>query len=174
MMILKAAKFSRLAHAGQKRKYNRRDYVTHPARVAGMVALHPDATSSWVAAAYLHDVLEDTDIDANKLARSFPSTVVSIVSELTNMEQGNRAERMRQSNARLARASRAAKIIKLLDREDNLLDIPPEEGFLQVYAEETKALVEAIGHVDKEISTRLLSIVENIESTWRRENTWSI
>lgn len=161
-MILKAAQFARLAHAGQKRKYTGQDYVFHPARVAVMVALHPNATSEWIAAAFLHDVIEDTDIET--LADSFSPTVVSIVSELTNSEQGNRAERKRKYNLKLAAASQAAKIIKLLDREDNLLDMPEGETFRRIYAKETKALIEAIGHADKEIAARLLFIVEEIEN----------
>jgi (p)ppGpp synthase/HD superfamily hydrolase len=37
-LILKAAAFARQAHDGQRRKYNDRPYIQHPARVAGRVA----------------------------------------------------------------------------------------------------------------------------------------
>jgi (p)ppGpp synthase/HD superfamily hydrolase len=167
MMIIHAAQFAREAHAGQKRKYDGRDYITHPARVAGMVALHPDSSATWVAAAYLHDVLEDTDTTVEQLRRSFSPEVVRIVVELTNTEEGNRATRKRLSNARLAGSSRATQIIKLLDREDNLTDLYFETSiwdtttsFLRRYAEETKDLVAAIGYADKEIAARLLRLVK--------------
>jgi len=170
MMIIHAAQFAQKAHAGQKRKYGGADYITHPHRVSGMVTMHPDSSAMWVAAAYLHDVLEDTDTTVEQLRRHFLPEVVRIVVELTNTEEGNRAERKRLSNARLAESSRAAKIIKLLDREDNLTDLffyssirETEEGFLRLYAEETRALVEAIGHADEEIATRLLRIVKAVE-----------
>ena len=169
-MIIHAAHFARNAHADQKRKYDGRDYIVHPGRVAGMVALHPDSSATWVAAAYLHDVLEDTDTTVEQLRRLFLPEVVRIVVELTNTEEGNRAERKRLSNARLAHASHAAQIIKLLDREDNLTDlyfqshvVGVEEGFLRLYTMESKLLVKAIGHADEEIAARLLRIVEAIE-----------
>lgn len=167
MMIIHAAQFARQAHTGQKRKYDGRDYISHPARVAGMVALHPGSSATWVAAAYLHDVLEDTDTTVEQLRRLFLPEVVRIVVELTNTEEGNRATRKRLANARLAQASRPARIIKLLDREDNLTDLYFETSiwdtgttFLRRYAEETKELVAAIGHTDEEITARLLYLVK--------------
>jgi len=169
-MIIHAARFAREAHAGQKRKYGGGDYIMHPARVAGMVALHPDSSATWVAAAYLHDVLEDTDTTVEQLHREFSPEVVLIVMALTNSTVGNRAERKRRDNERLAGSSRAAQIIKLSDREDNLTDLyfyvamrETEEGFLRLYAKETRALVEAIGHADEEIAARLLRIVKAVE-----------
>jgi (p)ppGpp synthase/HD superfamily hydrolase len=169
-MITHAAHFASKAHVGQKRKNDGRDYIVHPGRVAGMVALHPESSATWIAAAYLHDVLEDTDTTVEHLEREFSPEVVRIVVELTNTEGGNRAERKRLSNIRLARASHAAQVIKLLDREDNLIDLffyvtirETEEGFLRLYAKETRALVEAIGHADEEIAARLLRIVKAVE-----------
>ncbi len=169
-MIIHAAQLAREAHAGQKRKYDERDYITHPARVAGMTALHPESSATWVAAAYLHDVLEDTDTTVKQLRRLCHPEVVRIVIELTNSTDGNRAERKRRDNTRLAESSRPAQIIKLLDREDNLTDLffyvaiqETEEEFLRLYAKETRALVEAIGHADEEIVARLLRIVKAVE-----------
>ena len=61
-IILKAAALAVRAHEGQKRKYTGFPYITHPARVAGRVGILPVVTEEMVAAAYLHDVLEDTTI----------------------------------------------------------------------------------------------------------------
>ena len=73
-IILKAAAFARRAHAGQRRKYNDRPYIVHPARVAGRVAAHPQATETMVAAAFLHDVVEDTPHALDEVSAESDST----------------------------------------------------------------------------------------------------
>ena len=53
--------FARYAHRGQKRKYSDQDYITHPIEVASRVQ-DRFYDMNMVAAALLHDVLEDTDV----------------------------------------------------------------------------------------------------------------
>ena len=55
--------FATAAHAaiGQKRKYSGDDYIVHPARVASIVTRH-GGTDEMIAAAWLHDTVEDTDV----------------------------------------------------------------------------------------------------------------
>ena len=67
--ILRAAQFARQAHEGQRRKCNDRPYIEHPARVAARVTILPGATEAMVVAAWLHDVVEDTTVELDEIAR---------------------------------------------------------------------------------------------------------
>ena len=69
--IILAAQFARQAHKSQKRKHNGTPFIAHPARVAGRVATLEGATEDLVVAAYLHDVVEDTDCTIEQVQREF-------------------------------------------------------------------------------------------------------
>ena len=68
----KAASFAARAHDGQKRKDGRTPYVAHPYRVA-MVIRHVFGCEdeTILAAALLHDVIEDTTVDYDDVAEAF-------------------------------------------------------------------------------------------------------
>lgn len=73
-----------IAHRGQVDKGDA-PYIDHPRRVAGLI---PAATETEIAAAWLHDVLEDTDItreDLNAAGVSWP--VINIVETLTRTKE---------------------------------------------------------------------------------------
>lgn len=148
-MILKAAAITVRAHQGQKRKYNGRPYVTHPARVAGRVGLLPGVTEEMVAAAYLHDVLEDTPITKEEIDREISPQVGYYVDWLTNRSKGGglpRAGCKMLDRQRLAEAPIQVKQIKALDRIDNLLELlDAPADFKRLYAEESLLLADVLG-----------------------------
>jgi (p)ppGpp synthase/HD superfamily hydrolase len=148
-LILKAAALAVRAHEGQRRKYNNRPYVTHPARVAGRVGLLPDVTEEMVAAAYLHDVLEDTMVTREEIERETSPQVGYYVDWMTNKSKGlslPRAERKAMDRKRLAEAPPQVKQIKLLDRIDNLTEMAgANDDFKKVYAQESLLLAETLG-----------------------------
>jgi (p)ppGpp synthase/HD superfamily hydrolase len=160
-MILEAARLARRAHEGQRRKYNGRPYVEHPARVAARTALLPEVTEEMVAAAFLHDVIEDTPIKLEEIVRDFGSSVGSLVEAMTNQSkvthpQANRAERKRLDRERLARIPRQAKLIKMIDRIDNLREMTgAPRGFLTLYGQESLLLLEALGDTDELLAREL-------------------
>ncbi len=172
-LIFKAAQFAAVAHMGQVRKGTGTPYVYHPARVAARVAVRGDATEEMVAAAFLHDVLEDTDIKAIDLVGAFSSPVVELVIELTNHSKDldlPRKERKRIDLKHLAGVSGEAKIIKMLDRIDNLREMDPEnERFVQVYAQESWMLVQVLADADVdlagELKNAILDLVPGFEFT---------
>lgn len=90
-LIIDAAQFAATAHKGQVRKYNGRPYISHPIRVAGRVATHPEASEELVAAAFLHDVVEDCNVGIGLLQRIFGHAVASLVGDLTNPSKGDKA-----------------------------------------------------------------------------------
>jgi (p)ppGpp synthase/HD superfamily hydrolase len=148
-VIIKAAQFARNAHAGQVRKYTNRPYITHPMRVAGAASMICGADGEIVAAAWLHDVIEDCGVTAERLLQEgFTLGTVGLVLDLTNPSKGlqgcSRGERKQADRAWICRGSYWAKVLKCLDRLDNLQEIDPKDGFTRLYCQESRLLCEAI------------------------------
>lgn len=149
-VILEAAKVARNAHAGQARKWTDRPYIDHPMRVAGRVSLLPEVIAEEVAAAWLHDVIEDCDPKwSDVIQQSFSERVFSLVTELTNPSKAHpklsRKDRKSYDRQHYQTASRWAKIIKLVDRIDNLRDMAgAENGFKSLYLQESILLANVL------------------------------
>jgi len=151
-MVDTASRMACEAHEGHRRKYTKRPYVEHPQRVAARVAAHPGSTLEMVAAAWLHDVLEDTAVSAEAIEEAVSPGVAALVRELTNPSRGSdlpRAERKAMDREHLARISDEAKVIKMIDRIDNLGELgSAPRPFRALYAMESERLAEAIGDAD--------------------------
>lgn len=147
----KAAAFAAKAHAGQKRKYTFEPYFTHVEAVAKAVAA-AGGDEAMVAAAYLHDVLEDCpQVSYGELVREFGKDVATLVSELTHVFTPeafptlNRKERKALETARLAKASKRAKLIKVKDIEHNTPSIVAHDPkFAKVFLPEREALLKVL------------------------------
>lgn len=167
-MIVNAAKLAHKWHRGQFRKYTKRPYVEHPGRVASRVLIHSAGTADMVAAAWLHDVLEDTKCPASTIARECGLGVLELVEGLTNPSKGmvaNRETRKKVDREHLAKQGVAVQIIKLADRLDNLLDMEgSEDDFKTTYAQESRLLVTAIGGADSDLRGEILSQCMRLES----------
>jgi (p)ppGpp synthase/HD superfamily hydrolase len=158
-LIKKASRFAEVAHQGQQRKYNRAPYITHPARVAFEASKLDGATEEMVAAAWLHDVVEDTTIPIETIKAEFGDNVATLVKWLTNdpkVPGENRAARKKKAAVRLAAAPREAKKIKMLDRMDNLgeMDLVQDPGFAKVYLQESWDLFYAVANADGTLAER--------------------
>jgi (p)ppGpp synthase/HD superfamily hydrolase len=168
-IILKAADLARRAHRGQLRKYTGREYVEHPARVAGKVGLLSGATEEMVAAGYLHDVLEDTQARGADIVEATNEDVLEIVMWLTNPSKGRkdlrRDERKALDREHLMKAPAEARVIKLVDRTDNLLEMSVAPwDFRALYAHESILLAEAIGDADPALAEDLIKIAKKLKS----------
>ena len=83
-----AEQFAIAAHVGQARPYTGEPYIAHPARVVGILLQYvPDAGKDLVAAAWLHDVVEDTPTRLQDIQAAFGGTVAFLVDELTKPNQ---------------------------------------------------------------------------------------
>ncbi|MHC5007832.1 MAG: HD domain-containing protein [Planctomycetota bacterium] len=120
-----AAKAAR-AHRNHTRKDKKRTpYFSHPARVALTVAAKFKHTSETVlAAALLHDVLEDTRVDYDDLLEEFNQEIADIVVVLSKDTRKVEPDREDEYYKKLAGASWRIKLIKLADVYDNLSDAP--------------------------------------------------
>ncbi len=123
-LIKKAYEFCVLHHAGQKR-LSKEDYYIHPLRVAEIiVTLGMD--SSAIAAALLHDVVEDTDVTLEDLRKEFGSEIALLVDGVTkigklsfNSKEQQQAETLRKMLIAMGKDIRVI-IIKLADRLHNM------------------------------------------------------
>jgi (p)ppGpp synthase/HD superfamily hydrolase len=145
--IARATIFATKAHQCQVRKYSGRPYIYHPMRVAHS-AVMLEAPDHVVAAAWLHDVVEDCGITIDEVEKSFGPDVAMLVLELTNPSKGSdlpRSERKAMDRAHIAKASYWAKVLKLLDRLDNVQEMTGcGDKFMGVYAAESRLLSDAI------------------------------
>ena len=123
-VVLKARNRSKAAHAGQVRD-DGRPYAMHPAEVVRILVDRGHTKPEVLAAAYLHDVLEDTKVTRDALLAEFGEAIVGIVDEVTNIGPPGRAFAEKQA-ALLEHAkwmSTGAKLVKLADRLHNLGDM---------------------------------------------------
>lgn len=143
----RALEFARKAHEGQVRKYTGDPYIVHPIAVAALVKTVPH-TEEMVAAALLHDTVEDTAVTIEDVRAVFGAEVASLVEMLTDVSKlsdGNRKLRKAMDREHLATASAAAQTVKLadlLDNSESILKHDPKFGrvFLQEKAELLKVL----------------------------------
>jgi len=168
-LIFEAASFAELSHRGIKRKFTDADYIIHCGRVAIGVAvleysqhetIGDETKETLIAAAWLHDTIEDCGVSFERLEELFGKRVASLVLELTNVYTRqafpslNRAERLRKERERISKISYAAKIIKLVDRIDNVQDMP--EIF---YFKESNLLLDALRGTDSGLEAKLNEVI---------------
>ena len=132
-LVEKAFKKCVLAHEGQKRRSNE-DYYIHPFNVAKIiVSLGLDSQS--IAAALLHDVVEDTDATVEDIKAEFGADVALLVDGVTRISKLNfstkeqeQAESLRKMLIAMGKDIRVI-IIKLADRLHNMrtIDAMPEQ-----------------------------------------------
>lgn len=138
----KAADIAINAHGEQKRKYTGLPYWTHCREVADIVRT---VSSDPVvhAVAWLHDTLEDTDLDPVVISQLHPMVYLG-VKALTDSEKalGNRATRKRLDRERIALAPPNIKSVKLADLISNTRSIAEHDpNFAVVYMREKHLLI---------------------------------
>jgi len=123
--MLKAAHFAAHKHREQRRKdVKATPYINHPIGLAAI--LHDEGgvrDATVLAAALLHDTIEDTETTYDELRGTFGTAVADIVAELTDVKFLRKHTRKRLQVARARRASEAAKLVKLADKICNLRDM---------------------------------------------------
>ena len=168
--VITSAQVAHIAHLGQKRKYTGKPYITHPARVAARAMVYyvePSMLSHHraediFAAAWCHDVVEDTSYTFNDLLnRGLSTAAVDLCRELTNPSKGSNAPRsVRKQIDRdyLKDISHDGKILKLLDRLDNVVDmVYAPIDFLELYVRETELLVDVLISTDEKLAKEVLA-----------------
>jgi (p)ppGpp synthase/HD superfamily hydrolase len=143
----RALSFACQAHCsiGQRRKYTLEPYIVHPIAVAQLVE-EVGGTEEMIAAAYLHDVVEDTPVRLGEIGQEFGQEVAQLVGWLTDVskpEDGNRKLRKELDRQHSAAAPAKAQTIKLADLIDNTSSITRYDPDFSVrYMREKRALLE--------------------------------
>ena len=124
-LLDRAIVFAVRAHAGTERRGKGYPYVVHPLEAVEIVAtMTPD--QEMLAAAALHDTVEDTDVTLEQIRAEFGDRVASLVATETDTLQAGVSEedswhaRKQAAIHRLARASHDAKIVALGDKLSNM------------------------------------------------------
>jgi guanosine-3',5'-bis(diphosphate) 3'-pyrophosphohydrolase len=128
-MVKRAYERAASAHTGQRR-LSGEDYVNHPMEVAAILAdLQLDGET--IAAALLHDTVEDTALTAEEVEREFGSEVARLVEGVTKLgrislrsDQQQQAENIRKMMVAMAEDLRVV-LIKLADRLHNMRTLEP-------------------------------------------------
>lgn len=162
-LAFRAMQFAREAHKDHVRKYSGNPYFDHLAEVAGIVAtadIHPSALPLVLAVAWLHDYVEDINPNGGQyvLTNEFESyLVVEGVMWLSDLEQGNRAERKAASRERLARAPGWVQTIKCADLISNTSSIVMHDPkFAVTYLEEKRQLLAVLTKADRRLHAMAL------------------
>lgn len=161
--------FQTAAHAavGQRRKYTNTPYSDHPRAVAAIVKTVPH-TDAMIAAALLHDVVEDTFVTIDVIRSVFNEEIAEKVDWLTDVAKpsdGNRAIRMAMNRAHLAAAPPDVKTVKLADVIHNGRDIGEHDpNFSVVYFSEIKKLLLVLEEGDPTLLAIAWKMVTDFEN----------
>ena len=123
-LLVRAYHYAEEAHSGQKRASGEA-YFIHPCAVA-QILMELGLDSATVAAAFLHDVIEDTPVTEEDIAANFGEEILELVSGVTKLDkivfksrEEEEAENFRKIFVAMAKDIRVI-IIKLADRLHNM------------------------------------------------------
>ena len=157
-IVERARVFATAAHAavGQVRKYTFEPYIVHPAEVAKIVR-DAGGSETMIAAAWLHDTVEDTGVTIETIRAEFGVEVAELVGWLTDVsrpEHGNRAHRKALDRAHSAAAPAEAQTVKLADLIANTRSIMEHDvAFAKTYLEEKRLLLAVMTKGDPTLMT---------------------
>jgi guanosine-3',5'-bis(diphosphate) 3'-pyrophosphohydrolase len=167
-IVLRASEFAAKKHRKQRRKGKKqRPYIGHCIEVARILAdiggvEDPDV----LAAAFLHDTVEDTKATPEEIRERFGSSVEQMVLELTDDKSLEKNERKRLQVEHAPNLSPGAKLIKLADKISNVREIctdPPMKWNVdrrRKYFEWSKQVVDAMGPVNPRLEAHFTKTVE--------------
>jgi guanosine-3',5'-bis(diphosphate) 3'-pyrophosphohydrolase len=149
-LVLKALAFAAGKHRDQRRKdIAASPYINHPIQLADVLCNEGGVTDSEIlAAAILHDTIEDTETPAEELNRHFGPGIRDIVLEVSDDTSLCKAKRKLQQIEHAPHISHKAKLVKLADKICNLRDVidnPPAGWGLerrQEYFDWAKAVID--------------------------------
>jgi len=150
-LVLHALEFATEKHRGQVRKdADATPYIQHPIALASLlweVGVHD---AEVLAAAILHDTIEDTPTTHTELEEKFGRAVADLVAEVTDDKREPKAVRKQKQIDHAAHLSTGARLVKLADKICNLRDVansPPADWPIErrrEYFEWARAVVERI------------------------------
>ena len=165
-LVLRAAEFAAHKHRTQRRKDTAASpYVNHPIALARMLSEEGGVHDPVVlAAALLHDTIEDTETSYRELRGEFGAEVADVVAEVTDTKWIGRSARKQIQVSRAAKSSHRAKLVKIADKIANLRDIisnPPAdwtEERKRQYFDWAKSLIDRLRGTNEQLERRFYSL----------------
>lgn len=161
-LALRALELATKAHAGQKRKYDAAPYITHPIEVAEIVGRTTDDEIT-IAAAFLHDVVEDCGVTLEEISDTFGAElagVVRFVTDISTEADGNRKARKAIDKAHYAKGCARAQSVKVADIISNIRSIVVRDPeFAQVYLAEKQDLLDVLTRAHPDLLAEARGIV---------------
>jgi GTP diphosphokinase / guanosine-3',5'-bis(diphosphate) 3'-diphosphatase len=160
--LLKATEFAAHKHRDQRRKdADASPYINHPIALANVLCNEGGITDPVIlAAALLHDTLEDTETDYDELRGKFGEEIADVVVEVTDTKWLSTKARKRLQVSKASHSSAKARAVKIADKICNLRDIlgsPPAGwslGRKQTYFDWAKEVVDGVRGNHPELEQR--------------------
>ena len=154
------------AHEGQRRKYTGEPYSAHPIGVSKIIETIPGHTPEMVAAALLHDVVEDTPITFLDIKNQFGSVVAEYVHYCSNVSEqgdGNRAFRKKMDADHFAMGPAESQSIKVADLIHNSESIIPNDPkfFHKAYKHEKQYLLNVLTKANPILKSHAQSMLDD-------------
>lgn len=157
-------------HAYQHRKFSNEPYFNHPSRVADIVRRFTK-DEELIAAAYLHDVIEDTKTSVKEIDAVFGEKIARIVKELTSVKKeqvliGKADYLLKKMN----QMTSDALLIKIADRLDNVSDFRfASEKFRNKYIKETYYILQNLKRPLKSEHKKLIQEIVTQLKIWENK-----
>jgi len=166
-VVVRALGFASIKHSKQRRKdADKTPYINHPIALMELLwTVGGVRDASTLAAALLHDTVEDTGTTPNELAAAFGEDIRDIVLELSSDKSLPSAEQKRLQVEHAPHMSMPAKLVKLCDKICNVTDIhvsPPATWELVrklAYFDWAGKVVDGIRGVNSALEARFDEIV---------------
>jgi len=153
--VFEALEFAAHKHRDQRRKDPEASpYINHPIALAHILWGAGVEDPVVITAALLHDTVEDTETTEEELVEHFGRNVASVVMEVTDDKNLEKAERKALQIEHAPHLSREAKLVKLADKISNVRDVgskPPTDWTLErrrEYFDWAKRVVDGLRGVD--------------------------
>jgi (p)ppGpp synthase/HD superfamily hydrolase len=174
-ILKRVEEFADNAHGDQQRKYTSERYIVHPVRVMKLCKEYTNDIT-LLAAALLHDVLEDTPITKEEMRDYLIDVMgvengvrtVQLVEELTDVyvkdryPDWNRRKRKRRESDRIEKTSSGSQTVKYADIIDNTVEIADKEtDFARVFLFECKDLLKRMTKGSPQLYHRATKTVDD-------------
>ncbi|HQM96869.1 MAG TPA: HD domain-containing protein [Clostridia bacterium] len=164
-LVRKARDFAEKKHQGQTRR-DGTPYFAHPTRVADNIKKYKQSEElpSLIAAAFMHDTIEDGNATVLEIKELFGDLVADLVHELTSDEE----EKIKMGKTpylvkKMLKMSDWALVIKLADRLDNVSDLETQtDEFKKKYKLETETIIDSLLR-DRRLTNTQKKIINQIQ-----------
>ena len=165
-LVHAASAFAAYCHRHQKRKYSGLQYIVHPQQLADK-AKKAGLSYEAIAAAWLHDTVEDVEVPLVLIDVLFGRRVHDLVEMLTDISRpsdGKRKLRKAIDRAHSAEADEEGQSLKVIDLICNFGDIiHADRDFAKVYVPEKRLLLEVLTKADPELLEEAWGLVQQWE-----------